>query len=239
MITGPCSSTRFAIPTGRRSRWRRSCSACLGVDEGDLATARPHQGLQAIRHARPRRHRRRVGAPGPRRRPHPTRPVPSRLRGVQREPRASCGPRTDARGRQLEVVEIQAPTSHSRRRRASSTGRTSTTTCATARSSCVRSAIRATQRRRRSSSKLYPGREVVAGRGPTDLRMRWRHPLHHPATAGGLIPLAVVVDRGELPTERRDDMAAARRWAVTRTALVAVSSGAVIAGTSDRPTATA
>src|ERR687897_1500660 len=33
-------------------------------------------------------------------------------------------------------------------------------------------------------------------------------------------------------------MAAARRWVPTRTALVAVSSGAAIAGMSDRPTAT-
>ena len=77
--------------------------------EGDLATARADQGLQAVRHARPCRHCCRVGTPGlvvAHSQPDSSHPDFE----VCNENLAILRASTDARGRQLEVVEIEAPT---------------------------------------------------------------------------------------------------------------------------------
>ncbi len=76
-----------------------------------------------------------------------------------------------------------------------------------------------------TGSRRYPARTTrPGGHQPSDRRRRTRR---------------VEPDRGSSRPSVGITIAAARRWAPTSTALVAVSSGAVIAGTSDRPTATA
>ncbi len=111
---------------------------------------------------------------------------------------------TDARGRQLEVVEIQAPTQTHADDDIVDWSYINHYVCNGAVILCSFDDPR-DEEAADTLGKSVPRSRGGVGRGPPDLRMRRRHPLHHPATAGGLIPLAVVVDRGELPTEGRDD----------------------------------
>ena len=69
-------------PRPQQGRRRGRVRAHDRRDQDDLAAARPHPRLRALRHPRPRRHRRGVRTPGSRAAAHPARPLASGLRGV-------------------------------------------------------------------------------------------------------------------------------------------------------------
>ena len=184
----PCSSTRAATryadqraggggddPHARR---HGTPSGCPGASPATTTSSAPE---------RPRRHR----GDHPLARPaccctrSPTRRTPTTR--WCRELRASRWPATtDAAGRPFEIIDLPAPATLTRRRRASSTGATSTTSSSTAASSPAASARpRRTRAARAILAEAYPGRTVVTVDARDDLRPRRRHPLHHPAAAAG------------------------------------------------------
>ena len=115
MITRTVQLDPFRNPDWTAEQVEAELRAFLGVEKVIWLPQGPDQGLQAVRHARPCRHGCRVGAARASSSPtrNPTRRIPTYE--VCNENLAILRASTDARGRQLEVVEIEAPDSDSRR----------------------------------------------------------------------------------------------------------------------------
>ncbi len=171
-------------PYADRARGRGRARPHDRHDQGDLAAARPDPRLRRLRHERARRHRRddplagpHPAAPPGRRRPprprcHEPAARPSRSRDGCRRPRVGCHRRARsgdaARRRGLRRLELRQPPRRQRRR----------------------DRVRLRRRPGGCRGPRHPVGGVPRARSaerrrPADLRPRRRHPLHHPAAAGG------------------------------------------------------
>ena len=183
----PCSSDPSRNPGWTSEQVEAEIHAQLGTTQGDLAAARTDRRLPAarLRHPRPCRHRRRLRPPRRRRRhsqpdpAHPDHEVCKEIIGAAAGPDRRPGPPPGGRrgprpdgpggGRPLGRLLLHQPLPLQRRRRA------------------LRLRRPARRDRGRDLPPAVPRADGDAGRRPYDLRGRWRHPLHHPAAAEGLI----------------------------------------------------